>query len=267
MFGHLLPPLSMLMLMLGAMAFCTIFEILAPARKSERPDKSLNIAIGLVFMLLQATFGAAFGPAVTLAVNAAGGGLITLPSTGLGLVVGIAVFCLSMDLGDYLFHRAQHAWPWMWAMHSLHHSDPAFGTTTTVRHFWFEPMLKAMTTYLVVGLIFKAAPAILLSWVVLSYYNFISHSNVRLGFGRASWLINSPQYHRMHHSSASEYSNCNFASIFPIFDVIAGSYRRPRAGEYPATGIDTGEFPRSIVEAVCWPLRGRAAALSNAGQA
>ncbi|HEY5107121.1 MAG TPA: sterol desaturase family protein [Caulobacteraceae bacterium] len=265
--GRLLPSPEVLLLMLAAMALCTLCEVRWPARTGEKPDKSLNIAIGLVFMLLQATFGVAIGPVVTLAVNAAGGGLITLPSAGWGVVVGIAVFCLAMDLGDYLFHRAQHAWPVLWAMHSLHHSDPAFGATTAVRHFWFEPMLKAMTTYLAIGLLFKAAPTILLTWAVLSYYNFISHSNVRIGWGGASWLINSPQYHRMHHSVLPEHLNCNFASVFPIFDVIAGSYHKPNADEYPPTGIDTGERPASIIEALCWPLRARLATLGPATRA
>jgi sterol desaturase/sphingolipid hydroxylase (fatty acid hydroxylase superfamily) len=255
--ARLLPDPGMLILFAVALILCTTLEMLAPARIGERADKPLNIANGVVLNICQATFGVGAGPLIALAVNAAGGGLITLPSSGWGLAGGIVLYFVAMDLGEYLFHRAQHAIPAMWAMHSLHHSDPAFGATTQFRHFWLEPILKTVTTYLAVGLIFKAAPAILLAWIYLSFYNFLSHTNVRLGWGRASWLINSPQYHRMHHASGEEYFDCNYASILPIWDVMAGSYRQPQPGEYPATGIDTGEHPRSIGEALTWPWRGR----------
>ena len=54
----LLPPPAVLMMMLGAIALCTVIEILAPARKMDRPDRPLNLAIGLVFMVLQTAFAA-----------------------------------------------------------------------------------------------------------------------------------------------------------------------------------------------------------------
>lgn len=267
MAASVLPDPAMLLLFGGALIVCTLLEMLAPARTAERPDKTLNIANGVVLTLSQSIFAVAAGPLTALVVNAAGGGLVVLPSSGWGLIVGIGIYVLAMDLGEYLFHRAQHAVPALWAMHSFHHSDPAFGATTEFRHFWLEPVLKTVTTYLAVGLIFKAAPVIVLAWVYLSLYNFLSHTNVRLGWGWASWLINSPQYHRMHHAAAAEYFDCNYASILPIWDVIAGSYRRPRPGEYPATGIDSGEHPGSLLAALAWPWRGPAPAMNTVADA
>jgi len=253
--GRLLPGPGALILVTLALVACTLLEMLAPARTGERADKPLNVAIGALYMVVQTAFTVGAGPLIVLAVNAAGGGLIALPSSGWRLLFAAVVYFLAMDLGDYLFHRAQHAIPALWAMHSLHHSDQAFGATTTNRHFWLEPILKTMTTYLAVGLTFKIAPVIVLVWSLGSLYNFLCHSNVRIGFGPASWMLNSPQYHRLHHAAADEYHKCNYAALLPIWDVIAGSYRRPGAGEYPATGIDTGEQPASIVEAVLWPWR------------
>jgi len=265
--GRLLPDLGTLILFASALGLCTLFERLAPARTTEKTDRPLNIAIGVALTVSQTAFGVGAGPLIVLAVNAAGGGLITLPDSGWGLIVGLAAYFLAMDLGDYLFHRAQHAMPALWAMHSLHHSDEAFGATTQLRHFWLEPALKMTTTYLAVGLVFKVAPVIVLAWYFVSLYNFFCHTNVRIGFGRASFLLNSPQYHRMHHAAGREYFDCNYAALLPIWDVIAGSYRRPQPREYPITGIDTGEEPGSIVEALCWPWRTRATAGQQAAEA
>ena len=71
----------------------------------------------------------------TLTVNALGGGLIELPTSGAGLAVAIPCYALAMDGGEYLFHRAQHRIPLLWAMHSLHHSDPAVNVSNGAQAF------------------------------------------------------------------------------------------------------------------------------------
>ncbi len=249
-----------LAVVLGA---CLVAETFTPDRR--RPaGRGLNLGVWLVSMLISAVSAGSVGALATLAVNAAGGGWIVLPSQGWGLAAGCLIYLAAMDLGEYLFHRAQHAIPALWAMHSLHHSDPDLGVTTTVRHFWLDPLIKTLTIWLAVGLIFKASPVIAGVYAAATYYNFWTHSNVRIGYGRWSWLLNSPQYHRMHHSALPEHFDCNYAALLPIYDLVGGSYRRPRPDEYPPTGLDTDERPHSFVQAVIWPLRDRRAGAAAA---
>ena len=82
-------------------------------------------------------------------------------------------------------------------------------------------------------------------------WHTVVHSNVRLNFGPLSWLLNSPAYHRRHHSAEPEHFNSNYSALFPIFDVISGSYHRPDS--YPDTGLDTR--PANIAQAAVWPLK------------
>ena len=194
-------------------------------------------------MAAQFGLGPAFGGLITLAVNGAGGGLIALPSTGWGLLVGAAVYLAAMDLAEYAFHRAQHAVPALWAMHSLHHSDPHFDFTTSARHFWAEPVIKSLTVWLAVGMLLKASPAIVALYAAATYLNVLIHSNTRLDLGRCWWLINTPAYHRLHHSASPEHWNCNFAALLPVYDLVFGGWRRPAPDERPRTGLDTGEAP------------------------
>ena len=100
--------------------------------------------------------------------NALGGGLFRLPSSGWGLVPAAALYALTMDFGEYLFHRAQHRFPALWAMHSLHHSDRALNVSTTQRHFWAEQAIKSATVYLAVGLLFRTNDRILAIYGVLN---------------------------------------------------------------------------------------------------
>jgi sterol desaturase/sphingolipid hydroxylase (fatty acid hydroxylase superfamily) len=149
------------------------------------------------------------------------------------------------DLGEYLFHRAQHRIPALWAMHALHHSDPSMSVLTTQRHFWGEPLIKTLTVWSAASLIVSPTPLLVLGYALLSLWNFVAHSALRIDFGRWSWLLNSPAYHRRHHSSLPEHYDSNFAALFPIFDVIAGSY-------FPPTGLD--RKPEGAADLALWPL-------------
>jgi sterol desaturase/sphingolipid hydroxylase (fatty acid hydroxylase superfamily) len=238
-----------------------------PAAARRRDKGAVNLAAWGALTFCEGATGPALGGVATLAVNAAGGGLIVLPAHGWGLALSLAAYFVAMDLGEYLFHRAQHAIPWLWAMHSLHHSDPDFDATTAARHFWLEPAIKAVTIWLAVAVLFKTPPGVVGVWIAFSYWHYVVHSNCRLDFGRWSWALNGPAYHRLHHSRLAEHFDVNFAALFPIFDLALGSYRRPRPGEAVPTGLDTGEAPQTPWQAMTWPLRGRGAAPALAAPA
>ena len=240
----------------GLLAAITVallgFERLWPASPTQRGEWLNNGAAFTLTALSQMTLVPLIAVAETKAINGLGGGLVDLRPLPWG--AGAIVYVLAMDLGEYLFHRAQHAVPWLWTMHSLHHSDRAVNVTTTQRHFWLEPALKGVSIWLAVALVFKVNGTILAIYFVVSAYHFLTHSNVRLGFGPLSWLFNSPQYHRLHHSRDPRHYNANFAALLPIFDVVTGAYRRPGRGEFPATGLE--ECAARPLELIVWPARG-----------
>lgn len=243
--------LSSFQILVGVVVILLVLERLRPASATQRGEWLHNGGAFGLSVVGQYVAHSVFPLFETGLVNAAGGGLIDL--TALPWWLGAAVYLLAMDLGEYLFHRAQHRLPWMWAMHSLHHSDRALNVGTTQRHFWLEPAIKAVTIWLAVSLVFKANGPILAVYGLATLYNFVSHANIRLGFGPLSWVLNAPQYHRLHHSRDPAHFNTNFAALFPIFDLLSGAYRRPRPGEFPETGLD--EAIASPVDLIVWPLR------------
>jgi sterol desaturase/sphingolipid hydroxylase (fatty acid hydroxylase superfamily) len=258
MSGPLIPIIGFVLVLTGP-GWAMLVMRLGPERlwpaQAPRPDgHGLNLFVWIAYTLAQLSLGPAAGGLITLAVNAAGGGLIVLPSTGWGLLIGAGAYLAAMDLAEYAYHRAQHAIPALWAMHALHHSDPHFDATTSTRHFWAEPLIKSLTVWLAVGVLLKASPLIVVLYGAAAYYNVAIHSNTRLTLGRFSWLLNTPAYHRMHHSALPEHWDCNFAALLPIYDVIFGGYRAPKPGECPPTGLDTGERPDGPIQAALWPL-------------
>jgi sterol desaturase/sphingolipid hydroxylase (fatty acid hydroxylase superfamily) len=242
--------LSLLLIASGRM-----LERIRPACRVPGRAAILNVAYMIASTFIQGLISPVILAATAIVVRAFGGGLVVLPAEGLGLIPAAIAYIVTLDLFEYLFHRAQHAIPALWAMHSLHHSDPAMNVSTTSRHFWLEQAIKSITIYLAASLIFAPSPVIIFIYAAASYYNFFPHMNLRVGFGRFV-LLNSPQYHRIHHSSQLLHRDKNFAGLFPVFDVLGGTHYLPTADEYPATGLDDGDRPVNLAEAIAWPARG-----------
>ena len=224
-------------------------------RKPAAGSSGLNVQHLLVHDLAFAGARPLIGSATAFAANAVGGDGIDhdradKPISGVRQRDEAAA-----DLIAYWFHRAEHRFPALWAFHSLHHSDVEINVTTTTRHHWLEQVLQTLVISVLVGTLFKVTPVIVGAHALLMLYNFFSHCDIRVGFGRWCAVLNCPQYHRLHHSSLPEHRDCNYAAVFTFFDVLFGTYRAPQAGVYPPTGIDGAERPHNLAQALAWPWR------------
>ncbi|SRR5208282_431815 len=232
-----------------------LLEKLSPAKHCPFRAVAFNLFCLVPFTVLRAVATALVMGVTVLLTNRLGGGIIHLPADGYFFIPAVVIYTVMMDLVEYLFHRAQHRIPVMWAMHSFHHSDESLNVSTTFRHFWAEQAIKACTIYLLIGLLFRTDAEIIAIYGAISLMNYFFHLNVCVGLGRAWFLMNSPQYHRVHHSSLAMHHGKNFAALFPVFDVIFGTAYRPQAHEYPPSGLHEHDSPRSVFEATIWPLR------------
>jgi sterol desaturase/sphingolipid hydroxylase (fatty acid hydroxylase superfamily) len=197
-------------------------------------------------------------------VNAAGGGWIHLRSDGWWFPLSSIVLILAIDFWSYLVHRAEHKFPVLWAMHSLHHSAEALSMVTGARHFWLEgPLVQAV--FPVLGVVFKIPPE-MATTIGLFYFivgEGMAHLNLRVSLGRFALCIQNPQYHRIHHSVEPQHQDKNFCKLLPLFDVIFGTAWKPGKDEFPMTGLDSREKPAGILDGIIWPVRHR---LSWAGR-
>ena len=166
----------------------------------------------------------------------------------------LPLFLLTHDFFEWLYHYAQHRIPTLWAVHALHHSDPEMTTLTTNRHFWGDQLIKAVTIWSATSMVIRGSGGMALVYGMLSFYNFFIHANLKVDFGRLSWLLNCPAYHRRHHSLLPEHYDSNLAALFPIWDVIFGTYRRPDG--WPPCGLDEGK-PETVSELMTWPWHKR----------
>jgi len=173
-------------------------------------------------------------------------GLIKLRDLGESTLLLIGYLCM-YDFFYYWLHRAQHAYPWLWATHRLHHTETNLNVTSTLRLHWLEELFKLAVVILPMLVLFDGPPAAVgLFAGAIRFWLFFIHMNARISFGPLSWVMTSPAAHRIHHSIEHRDRDRNFAALFPVWDVVFGTYLRPRPGEWPRTGVE------GIAETTLW---------------
>ena len=86
-------------------------------------------------------------------------------------------------------------------------------------------------------------------------YSAMVHANLNWTFGPLRYVFASPVFHRWHHVAEGEGINKNFASTFPILDLIFGTFYMP-AGQLPANfGNGEDAFPEGFWGQLIYPFR------------
>ncbi len=140
----------------------------------------------------------------------------------LPLVVQMVVGLLLLDLvGAWLPHFVQHKTPLLWRLHLIHHSDTEVDTTSANRHHPGESVVRFAFTTLAV--LVTGAPM----WMVFLYQSLsvvlsqFNHANIALprALDRVlSWVIVSPDMHKVHHHYVMPYTDSNYGNVFSVWD-------------------------------------------------
>jgi sterol desaturase/sphingolipid hydroxylase (fatty acid hydroxylase superfamily) len=173
------------------------------------------------------------------------------PTTWQGKI-GCEILVLFLyDFFAYWMHRIEHCVPLLWRMHKLHHAEEHMNVTTTNRHHPLEAVLRVPFVLLPLVTLFDLPFAPLAFGVSLGVLlPSFSHMNLRLDMGRFTPILIGPQLHRLHHSSEDRHFNKNFANIFPVWDILFGTYLAPQKGEFPPTGLKSAGIVDSYVGAL-----------------
>jgi len=153
---------------------------------------------------------------------------------------------LLLDLiGAYTVHLVEHKVRWMWKFHLIHHADTYVDATTANRHHPGESVFRFVFTTLAVLII--GAPM----WLVMLYQSMsvvlsqFNHANIELPAfvdRGLSFIIVSPNMHKVHHHYEQPYTDSNYGNIFSIWDRLFGTYKYLPADEI-VYGIDTHMEP------------------------
>lgn len=147
---------------------------------------------------------------------------------GLPLWGFVLLGLMLLDLiGAYWAHYIEHRIKVLWMVHLVHHSDHKVDTTTANRHHPLESVIRFAFTLL--GVVVVGAPIGLVMLyqslsLVLSQFN---HANLKLPKQLDHWMsyiIVSPDMHKVHHHYRLPYTDANYGNIFSLWDRLFGTY-------------------------------------------
>jgi len=129
-----------------------------------------------------------------------------------------------LDLVLYLWHRANHAFEWLWMFHKVHHSDRSMNVSTAFRLHFGEVLLTTLVKVVFI-LVTGVDPAILLLNETLITLNVMfHHANLAFrGESRLARLLVVPYLHRVHHSVRRDEHDNNYGALFSVWDRMFGT--------------------------------------------
>lgn len=167
------------------------------------------------------------------------------------VILGVVV----SEFGLYWAHHIAHKWRPLWRFHAIHHSVKKLWIVNTGR-FHFIDSLKSIL--LGTGILLAlGAPMEVITWLaaITAYIGILTHCNVEMKFGWISYVFNTPELHRWHHSKDLREGDKNFGENIMLWDWVFGtwfheSWRRPP--------VDIGikdEMPPRFRDQLAYPFR------------
>ena len=185
--------------------------------------------------------------------SGAGGGTSTtwLVELGYGFV-SIA----ALDFVAYALHYCQHRFAFLWEFHKVHHSARVMHPLTNYREHPVDNFVYAIGLGACTGLVAASVSALLghvpteptvLGVGIFAFaYNSLGynlrHSHIWLKWpGPLVYLFGCPAHHQVHHSYHPAHINKNFAFMFPVWDLMFGTFQMPETDADVKFGLSDRE--------------------------
>jgi sterol desaturase/sphingolipid hydroxylase (fatty acid hydroxylase superfamily) len=161
---------------------------------------------------------------------------------------------LLQDVFLYWMHRVFHT-RLGWRFHAVHHSPKILDWMSASRNHLVNNLLTFILADVIVQLMgFSVTTLIILAPINVLYSSMV-HANLNWTFGPLRYVFASPVFHRWHHTLEGEGIDKNFASTFPVLDLLFGTFYMP-AGKVPELfGNGDPDFPEDFWGQLIHPFK------------
>ncbi len=154
---------------------------------------------------------------------------------------------MGLDLiGAYTAHWVQHRLKPLWQFHLIHHTDTWVDTTTANRHHPGESVIRFVFTLAAVFVMGSPMWLVFLYQSLSVVFSQFNHANMPLPKKVDKWLsylIVSPDMHKVHHHYQLPYTDTNYGNIFSVWDRLFGTFSYLHREEI-IYGVDTHMQPK-----------------------
>ncbi|PZQ43662.1 MAG: sterol desaturase [Micavibrio aeruginosavorus] len=172
------------------------------------------------------------------------------------LAAQVVLGLVTAEFGLYWAHRLSHEFHPLWRFHAVHHSVTKLWIVNTGRFHFINSLVSILLGTGV--LIALGAPLEVVLWLsaITAYIGVLTHCNVEMNFiWPLSYIFNTPELHRWHHSKKLREGNKNYSENIMIWDHVFRSFYID-TGRRPPTNIGiTQQMPESFWEQLVWPFR------------
>jgi len=223
-----IPSLHRALILAGGITFFWIIEGAIPLfsfKYNKWKHASINIFFTITTIVINFAFALLIVQSSDWAV-ANGFGLLQWINVNQWLFLLLGLLLLDL-VGAWFIHFIEHKIKWMWKFHMVHHADTHVDTTTANRHHPGESVFRAVFT--MIGVVLCGAPM----WLMMLYQSMsavlsqFNHANIRLPMWldkAISWIIVSPDMHKVHHHYVRPQTDSNYGNIFSIWDRLFGTF-------------------------------------------
>lgn len=171
------------------------------------------------------------------------------------LAAQVLLGVVSAEFGLYWSHRLSHEFHPFWRFHAVHHSVTKLWIVNTGRFHFVNSLLSIVFgTGIMIAL---GAPIEVLLWLsaITAYVGLLTHCNIEMNFlFPMSYIFNTPELHRWHHSKKLKEGNKNYGENLAIWDVIFRTHFIDPSRRPPVNIGITQKMPEKFSEQLVWPF-------------
>jgi sterol desaturase/sphingolipid hydroxylase (fatty acid hydroxylase superfamily) len=164
------------------------------------------------------------------------------------------IFLIGSDIILYWSHRAFHNRP-LWKYHAVHHSSEELDWISAARFHPVNIFLGSVASDVVLLLAGISPNVLVFLGPFTTAHSAFVHANLNWTLGPFKYLLAGPVFHRWHHTAAERGGEKNFASTFPLTDVLFGTFYMPERELPDAYGTADRSFPSSFGAQMLYPFR------------
>ncbi|HSN60849.1 MAG TPA: sterol desaturase family protein [Ferruginibacter sp.] len=240
MFSHLIQyfetleqhPIQRMAILVGGLLFFWIIEGAIPLlnlsyKKTKLQHAAVNFGFTLIHLVIH-TFLALLIVLLSDWCLQQQFGLVYWLNAGIGITIFISILALDF-FGGWLVHITEHKVPFLWRFHVIHHADNNVDVTTGLRHHPGESVLRGMFFFL--GIFVSGAPmyAVMIFQTIIIISTAFTHANISLPKWldtAVSYVLVSPNMHKVHHHWKQPYTDSNYGAILSIWDRLLGTFKK-----------------------------------------
>jgi sterol desaturase/sphingolipid hydroxylase (fatty acid hydroxylase superfamily) len=154
-------------------------------------------------------------------------GLVYWFNANILLTIFIAV--MALDFSSWLVHLVMHKTSVLWRFHLIHHSDNNVDVTTGLRHHPGDSFLRGLFFLLLIFISGAPMYSVMIYQTLVVMSTAFTHANISLPkkLDRAlSYVLVSPNMHKVHHHWKQPYTDSNYGAVFSIWDRLLGTFMK-----------------------------------------